>query len=262
MDNEGPRIGCEVGQRDVLGNRHVEQKAGTLAVLGYQEQALLDGHCRSARDKRLAVETDDAGQKRFDPENRPGEFGPARPDQPSETQYLAAMHREIQGFARKSAGFDAFKFKRASARSTCGGDVKGFQVTPDHQLDHRIVRDVLLAEMPNHLAVAHDNRPVSAFFDFAEPVRNKDDAHALRFQPGDDVKQAAGFRECQTRRRLVHDHKTGVERQGLHDFEKLPLRDRQVGDRRRWQEIHAEAIENRFGIGVKPFAVDQLQRPA
>ena len=68
----------------------------------------------------------------------------------------------------------------------------------------------------------------------------------LGLQVGDDPQQAVGLGQGQARGRLVHDDQPRVERQRLGDLDQLPLRERQLGDRRVRAEIDAEAVEQRL----------------
>ena len=59
-------------------------------------------------------------------------------------------------------------------------------------------------------------------------MRDEDDRAARLFQSADDVKQALDFVGAQGCGGLVEDDEIGLERQGLGDFDELPLRDGKI----------------------------------
>ncbi len=120
--------------------------------------------------------------------------------------------------------------------------------------------DLVTFERPDHDAVAQHHDAVGAMLDFAQPVRDEDDADAAGLQVRDDGEEARGLRDREARCRLVHDDDAAVERQRLDDLEQLPLREREVGDRRLGGEIDADALQQRVDPPAQRLPVDQPQR--
>ena len=83
-----------------------------------------------------------------------------------------------------------------------------------------------------------------------------------RLQVGDHLQEPLGLGDRQARRRLVHDHEPALQRQRLGDLQQLPLRQRQLGDRRVRREVHPEPREDRPDLRRHPPPVEQPQRPA
>ena len=90
------RIGRQVGQRDVLADREVEQEAGALAVLGHQEDAVVDGVARRGDRDRLAVEARSRRPAaRSMPKSDARQLGAAGADQAGQAEDLAAPDGEV-----------------------------------------------------------------------------------------------------------------------------------------------------------------------
>ena len=122
--------------------------------------------------------------------------------------------------------------------------------------------DVLAAQLAGHAAVAQHDDAVGAALDFAEPVRDEDDADAVGLQAGDDAQQALGLGDRQAGGRLVHDHQPRLQRQRLGDLDQLALRERQALDHRIGTEVAAEPVEQRLHAPPQRPRVDQLQEAA
>ncbi len=88
-----------------------------------------------------------------------------------------------------------------------------------------------------------------------------DDRDAVRLEVGHHPQQPLGLGEREARGRLVHDDDAGVHRQRLGDLDQLPLRDRQLGDRRAGLEVGAEPLQQGCGLGVHRPCVDQAEPP-
>ena len=102
--------------------------------------------------------------------------------------------------------------------------VGDLEVAADHQLDHRVVVDLVALERADQLAVAQHDDAVAGLDDLVQAVRNEDDRDALRLEAGDDLEQLLGLGERQARGRLVEDDEARVEAQRLGDLDHLLLR--------------------------------------
>ncbi|BAB51502.1 mll4969 [Mesorhizobium japonicum MAFF 303099] len=262
-DQRTPGMRRQIGQRNVLGDRQVEQDAGQLAVFRHQENAVRDGVGRRTQHKRLAVELERAAEAAVDAEEHAGELSAAGADEAGKAEDLAAPDIEVDRPAGIGRGADGFGRKCHGARGTrgLGGLLALLQHAPDHQLDHLVVVDVALAQRAGQHAVAQHDDAVGDTLDLVQAVRNEDDADAVGLQRLDDVEQFVGLGERQAGCRLVEDDQPCLDRQRLGDLDHLLLRQRQGSDLRIGGEIGADALQERRHHLAQLRAVDEFQRP-
>ena len=104
-------------------------------------------------------------------------------------------------------------------------DEEVLQVAPDHHANHRVALDLLALKAANIAPVAQDYGAVSDLFHFIQPMRNVDDAHAVRFQVFNCLKKPSRLRKRETGGRLVHDEDACACADAAGDFDKLLLSD-------------------------------------
>src|SRR6266851_1018628 len=88
-DKQVPGEGGEVGERDVLVDRRFEHQSGALAILGDEEDAVVDRIARRADGDRPAVEAHFPADRPLDAEEGAGELGAAGADQARHAEDLA-----------------------------------------------------------------------------------------------------------------------------------------------------------------------------
>ena len=150
--------------------------------------------------------------------------------------------------------------RRRRARAACRA------ICRSRPIISRIIASWLICravELADRCAVAQHHDAVGALLDLVEPVRDEDDRDAARLEVGDRPRSSRSVSvSVRLRGRLVHDDDARVERQRLGDLHHLPLRDRQIGDRRVGREVDAEPVQQRRDARAQRLAVDQPQRPA
>ncbi len=114
-------------------------------------------------------------------------------------------------------------------------------------------------QLAGELAVAQHDDAVGQLFDFAQPMRDIQDAHAARPQIAHDFEQFLRLVLGKRRRGLVHDEHPGVRAQRFGDFDELLLADRERADDRLRIDVEADHLEilARFAIDRRP--VDQAE---
>src|ERR1700680_42923 len=99
--DEATRRECaKVGERDILGDRDIEEKAEALAVLGDEVDATVDRGTRAPDDNWLAGEPNGAANHSVDAENSAGQLGAAGADQTGKAQNLTGAKRQAHLPAR------------------------------------------------------------------------------------------------------------------------------------------------------------------
>ena len=173
---------------------------------------------------------------------RPEPTRPARPRiSPRRTARSTDCGRDRWRSARRSIS------RRSRAGRRCRRQVERLEVAADHQADHGVVARSRRVELADHAAVAQHHDAVGAALDLVQPVRDEDDADAVGLQLGDDLACSRSVSES-VRLEVGSSMMTrrGIERQRLGDLDQLPLRERQLGDRRIGREIDAQAVQQRL----------------
>ena len=114
-DDEVARVGGQIGQRDILGDRQVEQQPRALAVLGHEEDAAIDGRRRIARREGLAVELEMAAIDGIDAEDGPRQLGAPGTDEAGDADDFAVAQCEIDRLPGIGRGAHARSTLRATA---------------------------------------------------------------------------------------------------------------------------------------------------
>ena len=110
---------------------------------------------------------------------------------------------------------------------------------PEHQLDHRLLRQLAAGVRRDDVAVAHDGDLVGDLEDLLEVVRDVDDADAVVAQPSDVREEALDLGRAERRGRLVEDDELGARRQRAGDLDGLLLGHAELA--RRAVEVAADA---------------------
>jgi len=186
--------------------------------------------------------------------DRPDPTSPARPT-------ISPRRNEIDRAIRVGRGSYILRHQDFLAHSRLGRRVERLQVTADHQTDHAIVLDLGLLQRPDHRTVAKRHDAIGALLDLVETVGDEDDADAGCLQFRNDLEQTVGLGQGQARRRFVHDHDLGPERERLCDLDQLALGKRERGNRGVGLEVRTEPLEQRPGVRHHSGAVDQPEQP-
>ncbi len=215
-----------------------------------------------------AVEQHLAAGHAADAEQRLGQFGAARADQPGHADDLAAadLERDRPGRAASEGDVAHRQANRGRRRGGMAARVELLQVAADHEPDHRIVADLLPAQSAGVAAVAQHDDAVGDAPHLGQPVRDVDHGHAGALQVGDDLEEPFRLRLRQAGRRLVHDDEPGRQRQRPGDFDQLPLAGRQVADAPGRRHVQADAaqqtarrlVHGRLVEPAQPAAADAL----
>ena len=102
----------------------------------------------------------------------------------------------------------------------------------EHVLDQRAPVDLADLVRRRRAAVAQHRHAVAQLEDLVEPVRDEDDAAALRDEVARRPEDALDLRLAQGRGRLVEDQQARVADEQPGDLDELPLADRERLDRR------------------------------
>ncbi len=97
----------------------------------------------------------------------------------------------------------------------------------EHVLDQGAPVDRVDLVRRDALAVAQHRHAVAELEDLVEPVRDEDDAPALRDEVARRPEHALDLRLAQRRRRLVEDEQARVADEQAGDLDELPLADRE-----------------------------------
>ncbi|KUM26475.1 hypothetical protein AU467_21295 [Mesorhizobium loti] len=202
------RMRRQVGQRNVLGNRQVEQDAGELAVLRHEEDAVRHRIGGRSDIERFAVQRDAAAEPLVDAEQNARKLGASGANQTGKAEDFATPEFQVDRVVGIGAGAHRADRERDAARRAPGfGRLLALlQHAPDHQLDHLVVVDLALGQRAGKHAVAQHNDAVGDALDLMQAVRDEDDADAFRPQPLDHVEQLFGLGDRQAGGRLVEDH--------------------------------------------------------
>lgn len=207
------------------------------AILRHVADAQPDRIGRRRNPDRTSVQKDLASALRSEAEDRLRKFRAAGTHQSSEPQNLAAPQFEIHtAQARFEHDFPNrhFPFRK-----------DGRQLAAHHQVDESGARGVSHFERCHGIAVAQDSDAVRDYRDLFQPVRNVDDANALRLQRRDRLKQARHFTFGERRGGLVENEHLGLRADGLRDLDDLLLR-------------HAERRHQAFGVDAARGALQQF----
>ena len=113
-------IGRQVGERDVLGDREVQQQAALLAILRDEVEAAVDGAARLGDLDRVAEQDDFAADGPVDAEDGPRELGASGADQAGQPQDSDA---DGEGAVRAAnvVGADLLRSSATSRGGPAGG---------------------------------------------------------------------------------------------------------------------------------------------
>ena len=137
--------------------------------------------------------------------------------------------------------------------------VKLFEITAHHQAHHRVVIDFPATEFAGVFAIAQHEDAIGQFGDLAEPVRNVNDADALRAQIADDFKECFRFVLRKAAGGLVHNQHARFAGKGLGDFHELLAADGQIAHKRVGGQIKPHAPQMFLGLGVECGVVDEAK---
>ena len=254
---QAARHRSHVGQRGVVGHRHVERETMGLAVFGQVGNAVADGVARRVDLDLLVAQTHRAGLQRVGTEDGARHLGSPCPHQAGKTQDLATPQLERHLAEHPFSPEAAHRQQHLAAGHARGRRELVFQRTPDHAFDDLVDRGVGEIVRGDVAPIAQHRHPVDDRGHLVEPVRDVEDAHAAALQLVDHLEQLAGFRLGERRGGLVHDQQLGIERQGLGDLDHLPLRDRQRAHDGVCRDADPEALQACQGVGVQACAVDK-----
>src|SRR5262249_41175183 len=111
-----PGIAGEIGKGNVFRDGDIEQKARALAVLGNQENAVLDRLAGRGDGHGLVAETDIAAGLAVDAEEDPGELGAARANETGEAQYFTFPQDEADAAIGECLSAQLIENERIAAR--------------------------------------------------------------------------------------------------------------------------------------------------
>ena len=245
-------------QRHVLGDREVEDQALLVAVLGEVGDPGVHRRRRAREVDRLPAEPDLAGVALVDPEQDPGDLGPAGADEPGEADDLAGPDREadVAERARPGSGPRPRGGRRRSASRPWGRATR-----PGRPCAGRGRRwsarssAVVMTCRPSRKTVARSHRSKTSSRRW---LTNRIDDAAIA-EAADDREQPLDLVGRQRRRRLVEDEDAGVDRQRLGDLDELLVGHRQAADGRADVEPDVELVEQRLRRPARRAPVDRCR---
>ena len=132
----------------------------------------------------------------------------------------------------------------------------------DHQLDHRVERQVLDLVGADVRAVPEDRDAVADLGDLGIPVRDVHERDALfLLELADELEQVLAGAVLQHVRRLIEDDDLGLGRQGASDLHHLLLGDAQPGDHLPGVQVNVEALQVLGCPRVERLLVDHTHAP-
>ena len=79
------------------------------------------------------------------------------------------------------------------------------EVSPHHEFDELVWRDLIILEFTRILAITQDDGTVGKILYLIKPVRDVEDADTLFLQRSNDIIKSSCFGLCQAARWLIHD---------------------------------------------------------
>ena len=131
--------------------------------------------------------------------------------------------------------------------------------SPGHHPDHRIRLERLDGQGAYPAAVAQDREAVADGQDLLEPVRDVDDAHALRAHPPDQLEQHVDLPLGEAGGGFVHDDHPGLEGHRLGDLHQLLLGGGEPGHGQARIQIRGQGLEQ---FGAAPVHLAGVLEPA
>ena len=203
------REATEVGDRDVLRLAPVEDERLRLAILRREPEAAADRRPRVSGSQRLPLEDDLALVQRVEAVDQPEELRPAGADEPAEPDDLAGPDLQAHA-AHGGKPSRVANLQQHLVGSDWAVRVQLLDLAPDHELDEPVGRRRRRNPGRCRAAVREHRHAVADAADLVEPVRDVDDADALRGEPANDLEQRADLAFVEDRRRLVHDQQPHV----------------------------------------------------
>ena len=234
------------GQRDVLPDGQVGDDALALAVLRVEPDPRPDRLLRRGEPDRLPVPVDLAVGDGVGAEQGACRLRAAGPEQPGQADDLAPAQRHRRPVEHRGAAEVAGLQDGRGGRRLGGADVPApplglGQLAAEHGRDQVVAGQLGDRRVGHGAAVAQHRDRVAHRVQLVEPVGDEHDRHALVAQPADHVQQDRHLVLRQRRRRLVHDHQLGVEREGPGDRGHLLGGDRVLDQRAGDVDVHVES---------------------
>ena len=191
------RISRKCRKRDIFADRQVDDKAGDAAVFGYEIDAVFDrvagrGDVNGSPSSEIFPDT-----ARIDTEDRLCRFGAPGADEAGKTEISPL---------RISNELSACGIAACSQVSDLGewlGFVRSVPVYRNRSISRPTISLTMLSwpisstlERARVFTIAENDDAVGDLFDFAQPVRNVDDADTLAAEVVDDLKQTLRSRSA------------------------------------------------------------------
>ena len=255
-------------ERQVLPHRQVRHDPFVLAVFRAEAQPRRDGGAGFPRRIGPTVERDLARIGPVGPEQKPHALGPARTEQPRQTDDLARTDREAhvvdERRAAQAARFDdgtklGRRFGRFGPEPGRTPARHRGEVPPQHGGHEVELRHLGHGADPDGGAVAHDGDAVADREELIELMTDEDRRDAVALQAPDHGEQALDLAVVERRGGLVHDHELGLEADRASDGDHLLGGDGIGVERTPNVDLEIEPSEQRAGFGLHATAVEQAQ---
>ena len=220
----------KAGQPEITADARFNNQPSGLSILGHQRDPRRDRIAITRELESFSIDRNRARDRRCKPKDRLQQFSPASANQPTDANNLTTANLKVYFVLWPSRSSHAIQLKHGFTKVVGFPGVKLINVPPHHQLDHRVVGDLVSLQRACIFSVAKNRYAVGQFFDFSQPMRNVDDTDALLFQIANHFKKGVRFALGKTAGRLVHDQNTGVYRKCFGNLNQLLQTDRQLAD--------------------------------
>jgi hypothetical protein len=229
-----------------------------LPVFAQIGKALIGSLPRAADTDLAAIKFDALDPSRPQPEQALEEFGSPGADQTGEAEDFAGPYLEahVGGPARHGQAVH-LQSRPVCRRHRIFRRKQVRQFAPDHQIGHLMPRQIGCGVPRNETAIAHHDDFIGVSFNLVEFVRNIDDGHTARFQPGHQPEQRLGLTGRQRRGRLVHDQQPCISGKRLGDFDELLFGDDQLPQGRIRVPVQPHLRQHPPRLGVHRGIVEQ-----
>ena len=193
-DPAGRRDAGIVSEREVFGDRLRQDEALSLAVLGNEDNPVIECVSRSREIEDVAVDLDQAGGDRICARDGAHQLGAPRPDNARDAEDFAGSDREAdvgEGALGARQAFDLDQGRRGRRRRDFWEHA--IERPANHLLDQRLDRHLGGLVGRDEVPVAQDENPVRDAGDLVEAVADVDETDAFGLQPADLFEKPLGL---------------------------------------------------------------------
>ncbi len=246
VDQAEPADCIQIGQRQVVAHRELQDEPFGLAVFWHKGVAPGHGRARSAHRRGLAIEQDLALDP-MQPEKRGQQLALPLALQPAEAQDLAPMQIEIDvleavpgaEIANREHHRSGYQFLDRWLRWEDIGDL-----APDHELDQLVGRGARSGHRGDVLAVLEHRDPVGDREDLFQPVGNEDHGHTPVAQLAQRGEEELNLALVEGGGGFVQNEELRLGDDRLGELDKLPLGERKLSCLGLWIDLDSEIVED------------------